>query len=406
MLNAELLDWLNLVVRWAHVITAIAWIGASFYFIWLDLSLEQPSDEKLQKGFAGELWSIHGGGIYEVAKYQPGAHPDPMPTTLHWFKWEAYSTWLTGSALLVLLYYLRADTYLVGVDKLISSPQLAIAASIGYLVTGLALYELIMRTTIGGTVLRQAIALVALIIVASALAFELFAPRAAMLHVGAMIATLMAANVFFGIIPSQKAMIRAIDAGQSPDPQLALFAKHRSTHNNYLTLPVLFCMLSNHSAFVFNHPYAWLLVPVISAVAAYARHYFNLKHRGQKKPQVLIVAAIAFVAIALVASQTNTRSTATNIDAQQISRADIQSILDKHCSNCHAPMPKFPGYASPPGGLVFTSPEHLLAEADRVSASIASNYMPLANMTKITQAERDLLIGWAASSITVGKPEP
>ena len=162
-------------------------------------------------------------------------------------------------------------------------------------------------------------------------------------------------------------------------------------------------MLSNRSAFVFNHPHAWLLVPVISAVAAYARHYFNLKHRGEKKPQVLVLAAIAFVLIAFVASQTNTRPSATSINTQEISQADIQGILDRHCSNCHAAVPEFPGYASPPGGLIFTTPEHLLTEADRVSASVASNYMPLANMTKITQAERDLLIGWAASSTTLEK---
>lgn len=397
-MTAELLDWLNLVVRWAHVITAIAWIGASFYFIWLDLSLEQPSDEKLQKGFAGELWSIHGGGIYEVAKYQPGSHPKPMPTTLHWFKWEAYSTWLTGSALLVLLYYLRADTYLVGVDRLITSPGVAIAASVAFLVLGLALYELIMRTAIGATVLRQALALVVLIVLASAIAFELFSPRAAMLHVGAMIATLMAANVFFGIIPSQKAMIAAIDAGGSPNPELALFAKHRSTHNNYLTLPVLFCMLSNHSAFVFNHPHAWLLVPLISAVAAYARHYFNLKHRGEHKPIILLIAAVAFALIAFLAIQTKSTQAITNTASSQSSNSptndEIQLILNNHCSNCHAASPTFAGYASPPAGLIFTTPEQLLLDADRVRTSVTSNYMPLANLTKMTQEERSSLLVW------------
>ena len=393
-MTAELLDWLNLVVRWAHVITAIAWIGASFYFIWLDLSLEQPSDEKLQKGFAGELWSIHGGGIYEVAKYQPGSHPKPMPTTLHWFKWEAYSTWLTGSALLVLLYYLRADTYLVGIDRLITSPGIAIAASVGYLLTGLALYELIMRTAIGGTVLRQAVALVALIVIASAVAFVLFAPRAAMLHVGAMIATLMAANVFFGIIPSQKAMIAAIDAGGSPNPELALFAKHRSTHNNYLTLPVLFCMLSNHSAFVFNHPHAWLLVPLISAVAAYARHYFNLKHRGQHKPAILLIAAVLFAVITVAAIQTKSTTQILSTSGSKPSTEKIQAILNNHCGNCHAQNPTFAGYTSPPGGLMFTRPEQLRVHADRVRQSVSTNYMPLANLTKMTQEERVDLLTW------------
>lgn len=394
-MSAELLDWLNLVVRWAHVITAIAWIGASFYFIWLDLSLEQPSDEKLAKGFAGELWSIHGGGIYEVAKYRPGSHPDPMPTTLHWFKWEAYSTWLTGSALLILLYYVRADTYLVGVDRLISEPSLAVLASVVYLLGGLAIYEIIMRTAIGSSVRSQAIALVVLIIAASWLAFELFAPRAAMLHVGAMIATLMAANVFFGIIPSQKAMIAAIDAGNSPDPALALFAKHRSTHNNYLTLPVLFCMLSNHSAFVFNHPYAWVLVPAISAIAAYARHYFNLKHRGEAKPAILIIAALAFIGVAVGAIHTKHMSAPELTAASgNVSEGKIQQIVAKHCTSCHASEPTFAGYATPPGGLIFATPNDLLKEGERVASSVASNYMPLANMTQITDEERAQLIAW------------
>jgi len=395
-MNAELLDWLNLVVRWAHVITAIAWIGASFYFIWLDLSLEQPSDERLLKGYAGELWSIHGGGIYEVAKYQPGSHPKPMPTTLHWFKWEAYSTWLTGSALLILLYYFRADTYLVGVDRWIDSPGVAVGASVAYLVGGLATYELIMRTAVGGTVLRQAIALIVLIIGASWLAFELFAPRAAMLHVGAMTATIMAANVFFGIIPSQKAMIAAIDAGNSPDPALAIFAKHRSTHNNYLTLPVLFCMLSNHSAFVFNHPHAWLLIPAISAIAAFARHYFNLKHRGSKQPWILIAAAVAFAAVAVLASQT--RLQLAGAPQVPTSSSNIQTILTTHCSTCHATQPTFAGYATPPGGLIFATPADLLPHADRVISSINSNYMPLANLSQITPAERAQLISWTTTN--------
>lgn len=393
-MTAELLDWLNLLVRWAHVITAIAWIGASFYFIWLDLSLQQPSDEKLAKGFAGELWAIHGGGIYEVGKY--ASHPTPMPTRLHWFKWEAYSTWLTGSALLILLYYVRADTYLVGNNLLIEDPTVAILASVGFLAIGLACYEIIMRTPIGGTVLRQAVALVMLIVLASALAFELFAPRAAMLHVGAMIATLMAANVFLIIMPSQRAFIAAIEAGNKPDPQLAIRAKHRSTHNNYLTLPVLFCMLSNHSAFVFNHPHAWALVPIISAIAAYARHYFNAKHQGRDRPIILVIAAIAFVAVAVGAGITQSQPLATTVGG--VTAAEVQVVLSKHCTSCHAQQPTFAGYPTPPGGLIFETPAQLLPQAPRVISSISTNYMPLANMTNITPEERAILVTWVSQT--------
>lgn len=395
-MSVELLDWLNMVVRWAHVITAIAWIGASFYFIWLDLSLQQPSDEKLARGFAGDLWAIHGGGIYEVGKY--ASHPTPMPTRLHWFKWEAYSTWLTGSALLILLYYVRAETYLVGNNLLIDDPGVAIAASIAFLAIGLACYELIMRTAIGATVRRQALALVTLIVLASALAFELFAPRAAMLHVGAMIATLMAANVFLIIMPSQRAFIAAIEAGQQPNPDLAIRAKHRSTHNNYLTLPVLFCMLSNHSAFVFNHPHAWALVPIISAIAALARHYFNVKHQGRNRPAILLVAAIAFIAVAIGASLTKSQPiTVGGEGSGQATVTDVQAVVSKHCAGCHAHKPTFAGYATPPGGYVFETAADLHEQPDRVISSISSNYMPLANMTSITAEERALLVSWVSA---------
>ena len=293
-MDIQILDWLTFLLRWVHVITAIAWIGASFYFIWLDLSLEQPSEAKLKAGLSGELWAIHGGGIYEVGKY--ASHPQAMPQTLHWFKWEAYSTWLTGSALLILIYYFKADAYLVGASLWFDTAPTAIAGSIGYLLGGVLGYELAMRYLVKST-LARALLMFGLVVVLSYIAFQAFAPRAAILHVGAVLATMMAGNVFLVIIPSQKAFVRAIEEGGTADINLSLNAKARSTHNNYLTLPVLFCMLSNHAAFIYGHAYAWIFVVAFSCVAAFARHYFNAKHAGNHQPWILVVAAALFVVL-------------------------------------------------------------------------------------------------------------
>lgn len=401
-MDIQLYDWLTFFMRWLHVITAIAWIGASFYFIWLDLSLEAPRPEQADKGFIGELWAIHGGGIYEVGKYQ--LNPQPMPERLHWFKWEAYSTWLTGSALLVLVYYLRAQTNLVGPDSWLTTPGGAIAASIAYLAAGLAYYELLMRTPIGAKVSRQVIALIVLVVAASWIAFACFAPRAAIIHVGALLATLMAANVFLSIIPSQKALVRAIDAGLPPDPRLGQMAKERSTHNNYLTLPVVFCMLANHAPFVFGHPHAWLLVVAIAAVAAIARHFFNLKHRGIKRPFLLVGAGLGFLAIIVAAAATDARTTARSVANQgaqsTLSVAETESqvaaLALAHCAQCHAAQPSFAAYTTPPGGYLFTTPAALRAQAPLVRQSLETNYMPLGNLTGLTDAERGVLIRWVS----------
>lgn len=400
-MDIQLYDWLTFFMRWLHVITAIAWIGASFYFIWLDLSLEPPRPEQAAKGFSGELWAIHGGGIYEVGKYR--LNPEQMPARLHWFKWEAYSTWLTGSALLVLVYYLRAQTNLVGPDSALSAPATAITASVAYLAIGLGYYELVMRSAIGAKVSRQVIALVGLVIIASWVAFELFAARAAIIHVGALLATLMAANVFLSIIPSQKAFVGAIDAGLAPDPKLGQMAKERSTHNNYLTLPVVFCMLANHAPFVFGHPHAWLLVVAIAAVAALARHFFNLKHRGNLRPGLLVAASCGFAAIIVAAALTDARSQRTpasqatdSVRTEAESEAKIAQLVLEHCAQCHSAEPSFAAYTTPPGGYLFTTPAALQAQAELVGRSLQTNYMPLGNLNGLTAAERALLIEWVS----------
>lgn len=390
-MTIDLLDWLNLLLRFVHVVTAIAWIGASFYFIWLDLSLQPPSDEKLRRGLAGELWAIHGGGIYEVGKYQ--LHPQPMPTTLHWFKWEAYSTWLSGSALLVTYYYLRSDSTLISAQSWVQSPVAAVSASVGFLLAGLTLYEAFMRAwpKISGTI--QMGALLALLSGASWLAFQAFAPRAAIVHIGAMLATLMAANVLMTIIPAQKALVAAIDAGESPDPNLAIRAKARSTHNNYLTLPVLFCMLSSHSPMVFGHPHAWIVVVAVSLAAMVARHFFNAKHAGRLQPGYLISAGLGFVGIAVAAAATSNASLPAAQGAR-LENAALQSLVTAHCSGCHSEAPTHPGFARPPGGYLFRTPEDLRTQRELVAASLRTQYMPLGNLTGLTPQERADLLAW------------
>ncbi|MEM6709378.1 MAG: urate hydroxylase PuuD [Pseudomonadota bacterium] len=397
MLDGQLLDWLGLLVRWLHVITGIAWIGASFYFIWLDLSLEPVSGEKAERGLKGELWSIHGGGIYEVGKYRLA--PPVMPETLHWFKWEAYSTWMTGTLLLILLYYVQAQSYLVDADSWLQSPGVAVVGSLAFLAAGIVAYESCVRLGWAAAGAGFAVGFFLLLLGLSWLAFQLFSPRAAMLHLGALLGTIMAGNVFLGIMPSQRALIDAIETGTEPPVHLADLAKQRSTHNNYFTLPVLFCMLANHASFVFGHPYAWALVPLLGACAAYGRHYFNLKHRGEHRPRVLAGAAVGAVALFAVATSIlPARAFVPTPDSsgEPITAAAVTQVLAARCAGCHAPEPSFAGYVAPPGGLIFLKPADLLAHRGRVLSSLQSGYMPLGNLTGITDKERALLLAFTA----------
>ena len=391
-IEVDVLTWLAFVLRWFHVIAGIAWIGASFYFIWLDLSLIAPSAERDRKGIGGELWAIHGGGIYEVGKYR--THPMPMPKHLHWFKWEAYSTWLSGTALLIVVYYVQSDAYLVGPDQWARSPAAAVASSVLYLLGALAVYELVMRK-IARTVTVQLGLMVPFVVLLSFLAFETFAARAAMLHVGAALATMMAANVFLVIIPAQKAFVGAIERGEDPPVDRATAAKQRSTQNNYLTLPVLLCMLSTHAAFIYGHAMAWLFVPAFSLVVAYARHYFNEKHAGRHRPVILGVAAAAFVALVLLLGIDVPEE--ASVSAEELEPGQVAGIVARHCTGCHAASPTQPGYVAPPAGLVFVTPDDLREHRARVLTSLETQFMPLANLTAMAPDERAALLSFLRS---------
>ena len=391
-MEALLLEWATLLLRGIHIVTGIAWIGASFYFIWLDLSLEAPKPEKAARGIAGELWAIHGGGIYEVAKYR--LRPPQMPERLHWFKWEAYSTWLSGVALLVVIYYLQPGKYLIGASAWLQTPLAAIAGSVAYLLGGLAFYEATLR---GRVTARPGASLAvgfALLVAASWLAFELFAPRAAVLHVGALLATIMAGNVFHNIIPAQRALVAAAERGETPNPARAIEAKRRSTHNNYLTLPVVFCMICNHAPFFYAAPRAWLLTPAIVAALAWLRHYFNLRHGGAARPAVLAQAAVALLALAALTVADSRFGRDANPRRAAENQERIAWIVAARCATCHAEQPSFPGYAAPAGGLVFATAADLDVHDRIVASSLRTAFMPLGNLTRMTADERELLLGW------------
>src|SRR5262245_58672922 len=305
-IDAYLTDWLDLVFRWLHVIAAIVWIGTSFYFIALDNHLRRPSRrEDDEAGVGGESWEIHGGGFYLVQKYRVA--PKSLPEELHWFKWEAYTTWLSGFALMVVLYYLHAHATLIDPNVADLTTGEAVAISVALLVTAWVVYDVLSRAFEEQELLLAAL-LVGLVTLAAWGCGELFSARAAYLQVGAMLGTIMVANVFFVIIPAHWELVRAKQAGREPDPAPALRAKVRSVHNNYLTLPVLFAMLAGHFPFTYSHSYAWLVLVGVMLVGAWIRHFFNLRHAGRTVWAIPVTAglALAGIAIAIRPGSTNT----------------------------------------------------------------------------------------------------
>jgi uncharacterized membrane protein len=399
--EAYLVDVLSVVVRWLHLITGIAWIGASFHFVWLDNSLDAPTDSESKLGIKGSLWAIHGGGVYSFSKYQLA--PPAWPAVLHWSKWEAYSTWLTGTLLMVAVYYFQAQSYLVGPDNWVTDPQLAVLASLAYVFGGLGLYELTIRSSLRNNQRAFAIAVALFLVLLAWLATRLFSDRAAFLHVGALMGTIMAGNVFFGIIPAQKRFVAAVEAGSQPDGAAAAFAKQRSTFNNYFTLPVLFCMISNHYPFLYAHAWNWMILVAILAITAYARHFFNLRHQGIVRPGILIRAALAFVVLAgfigfdrfQLALQ---RTGGEIVESAAVTDAQVSQILAIHCTGCHARAPTQPGFAAAPGGIMLETLGQLGQYRQQAITAVSTGYMPLANMTGMKPAERANFLAWLRSS--------
>ena len=378
-----LVDWLDLSFRFLHVIAAMVWIGTSFYFVALDNHL-RPAEER--DDLTGESWEIHGGGFYRIEKFR--VTPPRIPEPLHWYKWEAYTTWLAGFALFVSLYYLQPRTYLIDASVADISPAVAIAASIALLGVGWLVYDLLCRT------LRSDAALGAcMLVLVAATAYgcsQLFAPRAAYLQVGAMLGTIMVANVFFVIIPAHWELIRAKEAGRDPDPAANARGKQRSVHNNYLTLPVLFAMLSNHFAFTYAHADSWLVLVWLMVIGAAIRHFFNLRHRGRNVWAIPVLAALSLAGIAIWLRPPDTSAAGPTVPFSRVSR-----IVDRRCAACHSMHPTQPGFSAPPLGIAFDTPAQIAARASDIEQqAVVLKTMPLGNVTHMTQAERDALGAW------------
>jgi uncharacterized membrane protein len=388
-----LADWANLLVRWLHLIAGIAWIGASFYFVWLDNHLVPPRDpDDTRRGVDGELWAVHGGGFYRAQKYLLGPRGEPLAERLHWFKWEAYSTWLSGMGLLAIVYWWGASAYLIDRSVLELPVPAAIAISAGSLVAGWVVYDALCRAV--KHELALAVILYLLTVAAAWGYAQVFGARAAYLHVGAMIGTIMVWNVFFHIIPGQRRMVEAIRAGRTPELRDGLIGKQRSVHNTYFTLPVLFTMISIHYPMTYGHRHAWAVLAVIMLAGALVRQYFVLRHSGRNAVALPAAAAALVVglAIAIAPSPRATRPSA------QATYARVQPIIQARCAVCHAERPTFAGFLQPPGGLLLDTPERIKAAAPRIhQQTIATQAMPIGNLTKMTDDERRLLGEWLAA---------
>ena len=378
-------EWLDLLVRWLHVIAAIAWIGASFYFIALDNHLRPPADEAdAERGVGGEAWEIHGGGFYQVQKYQVA--PRKLPEPLYWFKWEAYTTWLSGFALLIILYYFNANTYLIDKSVADLQPWQAIAISVALLVAAWVVYDALCRVISNDLVL--AAVLTGLITLAAWGVSHLFSGRAEYIQIGAMLGTMMAGNVLFVIIPAHWELIRAKEAGREPDALPGLRAKQRSVHNNYLTLPVVFTMISNHFPATYGHSYSWLILVALLVIGAWVRLFFNLSHTGRNAWWIPVTAALAIAGVAVaIRPQGSSGGTAVPF-------SKAQAIVAERCVPCHSAHPTKVAVA--PAGLVFDTPREIATQARLIQqVAVRTKVMPLGNVTGMTQAERETLGAWS-----------
>jgi uncharacterized membrane protein len=386
-MSAFIADWLNLAIRWAHLVAGIGWIGTSFYFIALDLSLRKR--EGMREGVYGTAWEVHGGGFYQVEKYLVA--PSELPPDLIWYRWEAYLTWVTGFALLVVQYYWNADAFLISKSVLPMLPAQAIFISVASLAVGWFAYDWLCRSAIGRNTLALAVAVFALIVVAAWGYTHVFSGRGALIHVGAFIGTIMAVNVFGLIIPNQKKIVASLMAQEPPDPRLGAMGKQRSVHNNYLTLPVLVLMVGNHYPMLTAHPQSWLIVALIIVLGATVRHFLNRHDAGEPLARIAWTLPVAAVALGAAIWLTAPRADAS-LAGMTVSDGEVLNIVGKHCVMCHSAHPSHEGFDAPPKDVILGSVEDVRRHADQILAqAVRGDAMPLGNETGMTPDERRAL---------------
>ena len=385
-------EWLDLVFRWFHVTAAIVWIGTSFYFVALDNHLE-PVRER--DDLAGETWEIHGGGFYRIEKARVA--PERLPDPLHWFKWEAYWTWLSGFTLFVVLYYFQAHEMLIDPAVANLNTAEAVGASVGMLAAAWVVYDVLCRTVGRRSEPALAVCILGLVAGTAYGVTHLFAARAAYLQVGAMLGTIMAANVFFVIIPAHWELVRAKEAGREPDPAANVRGKQRSVHNNYFTLPVLFAMLAGHFPFTYGHAHSWAILVCLMVIGAWTRHYFNRRHAGSTLWWIPLTAALGIAGIAIWI-----RPAPVPAGTTVVTFSRIAPIVQQRCAYCHSLTPRSTTYTTAPQGIRFDTPQEIHAQAALIdAAAVQSHTMPLGNATHITDAERRLLGEWIAQGAKI-----
>jgi len=395
-----LLDWGSLLVRWIHIITGIAWIGSSFYFVWLDNHLLPPEEPDGDPGVAGELWAVHGGGFYRARKYQVA--PERLPRTLHWFYWEAYSTWLSGIGLLSLLYFFQADAYLIDPAVRMLSQGAAVAIAIGILIGSWLVYDALCRSELGRSNVKLGIAVALLACVLAWGVCELFSGRGAFIMFGAAIGTIMVANVFFVIIPGQRELVRARQQGREADPAPGLRGKQRSVHNTYFTLPVLFVMISNHHAMTYGAHDNWLVLIAMSFSGVCIRAWFVARHKPEGRQGItsLLLLIMGLLGLIIVIIGLYPDDPALVAGAPPVTTVQAEAILDERCVPCHSHAPTQPGFNAPPNGIVLNSPAQVRAHLAEVQKQLTLRTMPLGNITGMTDVERARLLQWLGQGAT------
>ena len=386
-MDSTISDWLGLALRWAHAITGIAWIGSSFYFMWLDSHLRKPDPPR--ERVEGEIWMVHSGGFYATEKRL--LRPGEVPGELHWFKWEAAFSLITGLLLLVVVYYLSAGVFMVAPDKMDLEPWAAIAIGVATLTVGWLIYDGLWISPLASH--ERWLSLVCFLLLVG-LAYglgEIISGRAAYMHVGALMGTVMAVNVWVRILPAQTAMIAAIDAGREADWSRGLVAKQRSVHNNYMTLPVVFVMLSSHYPGTYGHRHGWAILAGLFVVGAGVRHWFNLKNAGKRNHWLIPAAVAGMLVLAWFSSQTG----APAGGGEPVAFTQVRAIINQHCVSCHSVAPTDENFKTAPKNVKFDTPGEIRTNALRIKAQAAvSRAMPLGNVTEMEDVERDLIARW------------